>query len=120
MGSFKIKEMRERAGITQQELADEIDVKTRTLGSWERGEREPDLMTAWALADTLKCSLDELAGRTEYYLVSFDENGRDEPAGDVDHHFERIRNAYEKMNRDSQMMLAEFAESFACDPRRRK
>lgn len=36
-----IKEARERRRITQQELADELGVSLRTVGSWERGESVP-------------------------------------------------------------------------------
>lgn len=112
MGDFDIKRLREQAGLSQAELAERVGVKTRTLGSWERGEREPDLMTAWMLADAMDCTIDELAGRPKPTGVEGYEFG--------DPHFERIERAYSELNRDSQMLLAEFAESFACDPRRRK
>jgi transcriptional regulator with XRE-family HTH domain len=37
----RIKEARERRQLTQQELADELGVSLRTVGSWERGESVP-------------------------------------------------------------------------------
>lgn len=37
----EIKEARERRRMTQQELADELGVSLRTVGSWERGESVP-------------------------------------------------------------------------------
>jgi len=37
----QIKEQRERRHLTQQELADELGVSLRTVGSWERGESVP-------------------------------------------------------------------------------
>jgi transcriptional regulator with XRE-family HTH domain len=37
----QIKEARERRQLTQQELADELGVSLRTVGSWERGESVP-------------------------------------------------------------------------------
>jgi transcriptional regulator with XRE-family HTH domain len=37
----QIKEERERLHMTQQELADKLDVSLRTIGSWERGESVP-------------------------------------------------------------------------------
>lgn len=37
----QIREGRNRRGITQQELADELGVTTRTVGNWERGDSIP-------------------------------------------------------------------------------
>jgi len=39
--SEQIKSARERRQMTQQELADEVGVSLRTVGSWERGESVP-------------------------------------------------------------------------------
>ena len=39
--SEQIKSARERRQMTQQELADEVGVSLRTVGSWERGETVP-------------------------------------------------------------------------------
>ena len=35
--------MREQLGITQEELANELDVTSRTVINWERGHHEPKL-----------------------------------------------------------------------------
>lgn len=37
----RIREARERAGLTQQQVAAEIGVSLRTVGNWERGETVP-------------------------------------------------------------------------------
>lgn len=36
-----IREARERAGMTQQQLADQVGVSLRTVGNWERGKSSP-------------------------------------------------------------------------------
>lgn len=41
----EITQLREQAGLTQKEAADKLDMKTRTFGSYERGERTPDYKT---------------------------------------------------------------------------
>lgn len=70
-----LKELRKRAGLTQRELADRLDVDWRTYGSWERQERMISLVQACEIADELRCTLDELAGRewdsTEFYSDAF-------------------------------------------------
>ena len=60
---FAIKEMREKAGYKQQDVADKLDVTIRRYGNWEREDREINLRDAIRLADLFECSLDELAGR---------------------------------------------------------
>lgn len=61
----QMKAIRVMRGYSQKEVADMLDVKVRTYGSWERGECVPGLDTAVAIADVLDCSLDDLAGRSD-------------------------------------------------------
>ena len=37
----RMKELREKAGLTQSELANEIGVSLFTIFRWEKGERQP-------------------------------------------------------------------------------
>lgn len=41
----KIKELREKAKLTQAELADVLGVKRVTVSQWERGENKPRIDT---------------------------------------------------------------------------
>jgi transcriptional regulator with XRE-family HTH domain len=47
----RIKELRERKNLTQQELADNLGISKRTLGYWEKGEVQIKPDKAQALAD---------------------------------------------------------------------
>lgn len=60
---FAIKEMRERAGMTQQQAADAMGVKKARYGDWERETHIINLREAIRLADIFGCTLDELAAR---------------------------------------------------------
>ena len=111
MGEFAIKKVREAAGLTQTALAEKIGVPVRTLGSWERGEREIDLADAWKIADAMNVRLDDIAGRVEYAPISLDANDSDDSK-------ERLDRAYELLNDDSRKLLADLAESIACDSSR--
>ena len=55
-----IRKAREKAGITQQTLADKLYVTRQAVSRWENGSRYPDLLTAKSLAKALDTSLDEL------------------------------------------------------------
>lgn len=117
MGEFAIKKVREAAGLTQTALAERIGVPVRTLGSWERGEREIDLADAWKIADAVGVRLDDIAGRVECSIVSLD---AENPSGadQADDSKERLDRAYEMLNDDSRRLLAGVAESIACDASR--
>lgn len=55
-----IKELREAAGITQQELADSIGVDRSTVAKWESGAASPAFSKIPKLADGLKCEISDL------------------------------------------------------------
>ena len=57
---MNLREMRQRAGLTQTELAKRMGVRANTVNQWESGSRHPDVMLAPKLADVLGCTLDEL------------------------------------------------------------
>lgn len=59
---FQIKRMRNRAGLTQQQVADALGISKGRFGSWEREDRDINLVDAVRLADLFRCTLDELAG----------------------------------------------------------
>ncbi len=50
----KITEKRKEQGITQQELADQVDVARQTIISLEQGRYNPSLKLAYAITKALK------------------------------------------------------------------
>lgn len=60
-----IRKLREKANLTQQQLADRLYVSRQTISRWESGVRCPDLITAKKLAMELDISLDELISDEE-------------------------------------------------------
>lgn len=59
----RLRYLRESKGLTQKDIANEIDIGLHTYQRYEYGEREPQLSTLAALADYYDLSLDELVGR---------------------------------------------------------
>ena len=55
-----IKYLRKKNGISQQELADALDVPRTTLGDYERGKTEPNIATLISLAECFDITLDAL------------------------------------------------------------
>lgn len=58
----KIKELRKKKKLTQEELAQKINVTKLTISRWERGERVPKSDKAQQLADFFGVSVDYLLG----------------------------------------------------------
>lgn len=55
-----IKEYREMRGLTQQQLADKIEVQRNSISRYENGGREPDPATLIKLAKALNTTVDSL------------------------------------------------------------
>lgn len=60
-----LKALRMQAGISQQQLADVIDVSQQSINKYENHNTEPDISTLIALADTFETSVDYLIGHTD-------------------------------------------------------
>ena len=67
-----LRDTRMKRKITQQRLADAIDVSLRSYQKYEQGTREPDLAMLVKLADALEVPTDYLLGRDISILKSFD------------------------------------------------
>lgn len=58
--SKKLYELRKQKGISQEELADRLDVSRQTLSKWELGTSTPDTEKLVMISDYFEISLDEL------------------------------------------------------------
>ncbi len=55
-----IAELRKQQGLTQQQLAERLNLSNKTISKWESGAGSPDISNLEVLADTLGISVDEL------------------------------------------------------------
>lgn len=56
----RIKELREEKGLTQQQLADIVDVTRQTILFLEKGKYNPSLRLAWMIAEVFERPLEEV------------------------------------------------------------
>lgn len=61
--SERIASLRKEAGLTQQQLADSLNVSSAAVSKWENGASTPDIDTLCAIADYFNLSMDDLLGR---------------------------------------------------------
>ncbi len=57
---ISIKELREKAGLSAVQLAEQVDVPIQTIKYLEKGQFNPSLALAYKIAEALKCKIEEL------------------------------------------------------------
>ncbi|MCM3127725.1 MULTISPECIES: helix-turn-helix transcriptional regulator [unclassified Paenibacillus] len=72
----RIAELREKRGMTQEELSNVLEITRASLSHYEKGRRKPDFETLTRLADTFNVSVDYLLGRTSQPEMVLDEDVR--------------------------------------------
>jgi transcriptional regulator with XRE-family HTH domain len=65
MRGDRLKELRERAGYTQGELAEILNMGSKQIWRYENGATEPDGLTIVTIAKTLNVSTDYLLGLSD-------------------------------------------------------
>lgn len=64
MNEYRFKKCREDNNLTQEQLAEKLDLTVRAVAAWESGERKPPIDKLVKLADLYDVSVDYLLGRT--------------------------------------------------------
>lgn len=73
---MRLKELREKKGLTQAKLAEELGFVKSTICQYEKGNREPDYDTLRKLADYFAVTVDYLLGR-DSKVIPFPEQKKD-------------------------------------------
>lgn len=109
MGSFKdtVRYLRLRAGMSQTDLANNLDIAKSTVSMWENGKREPNFETMEAIADYFNVDMDFL-------------HGREKPATDYDDGLKLLDMELVKLMRDLSPEDAELARAFLTRLKTRK
>ena len=102
-----LKELRRRAGLSQDEIAERLGIKKSRYGTWERGERMLSLKQAYDCALVLGCTIDEIAGLDRERLRSPDPRRQ------------AMLESYDALTEDGKVLASEMVASVARDPLRR-
>lgn len=98
--------LRKRKGITQQELADKIDISRSAIGMYEAGKREPDLETLEAFADFYNVDMNTLTGRSTESTTPLLASATSKE----DKMLQKLHNNFEKLNDSGQDRLVEYSD----------
>lgn len=94
--NFKIKEARERVGLTQKELADSLGIKPSTFNGYEKGSHDPKSEILKQIAIKCKTSVDFLLGIEQDKII--------------DKQKQCIVNNYDKLNEIGKQKLLAYSE----------
>ena len=88
-----LRQLIEDAGISQKQLAHDLNIGVSTIGNYARGLREPDFETLKAIASYFNVSCDYLLDNRANVSVSYGED--------------RLVNIYRSLNATEQSLLIE-------------
>ena len=70
----KLKEARMRAGFTQENIAEKLNVSRQTISNWENEKSYPDIVNVITLSDLYSISLDDLLKGDEKMMEHLEES----------------------------------------------
>ena len=114
----RLKEFREKRGLTQSEIAEKLGITYQAYAHYEKGRRQPDPEQLKVLADFYKVSIDELVGREQINADELSAGWSDTKKINVTPDEEDVLIAYRvikkkfdnKMNKSILMLLTAMAE----------
>ena len=99
---LRLKELRVQEGVSQKELAKDLNMSAGNLCDWEKGRTEPDIERLIRLADYFDVSLDYLMGR--------EKNHAEEATPPTNLKY-RLLGAFNKLTDEGKLKLVEFLEN---------
>ena len=107
MLSKKLREKREEAELTQNEVAEELHVSPQSISKWERGEALPSVEFLPKLAEIYKCKIDDFFNEKISIEVKIPQTMS------VDKTFKELKNLFEEYKQGKEIVLDEkYKKSF--------
>ena len=70
----KLKEARQMSGLTQENVAEKLNVSRQTISNWETEKFYPDILYVLQLSDLYQVSLDELLKGDEHMIQHLEDS----------------------------------------------
>ena len=112
----KIKQLRNKMGLTQEQLAERLSLSPQSVSKWENGLTMPDVMLLPSLSEVLGVSIDELFDLTVEHKLNRIDNRMDMDADlprDVFYEYEEFLLDQLKRHEDKQRILSSLAHLYA-------
>lgn len=115
---FQIKEARERAGLSQKELAEKIGVAPNTFHGYESGKHDPKSNLLVDISRICGVTVDFLLGLEE--IESTPAPSKDDAGALTKEELSRISAAMSQLNEEGRERVVEYAEDLAAGGRFKK
>lgn len=103
---LKLRELRIEKGVSQEEVADALNVKNYTIGNWERNRAEPNMSAIIELANYFGCTTDYLLGReNDFGIVNVETS--------LSSFQNKLLEVVDKLSRDDQFQVLGFAQALS-------
>lgn len=109
---LKLKELRTQGGISQQHLANFLNVSRSTVAMWETGKSEPDSSNLKKLSEFFNVSIDYLLGNSEQKENSPAVTNDDEAVSEED---AALLEAFRKADPATQDVIRRFLKSLEAE-----
>lgn len=115
----KIKELREKQGLTQQQTADKLNLALSTYRSYETGTREPSIETLIMLSELYNVTIDYLLDhKPKPVMLNADEMNHIKKYRNLDKHGKKIVNTvtdieFERMSEQKTTDISEYTQNIA-------
>lgn len=106
----RIKQLREQSKLSQQELADKLNVTKQAISQYERGIRKPDYETILSLCDLFNVSSDYLLGKTNMTLRMVTEEDLEKLSCQLTPSEQTLLTGFRKLNTTGQEKAIDYVE----------
>lgn len=106
----KIKKIREQSGLTQQEMADKLNMHLKTWEKIENGVTKMDIERLQLIADVLETTIEDLINVDDsVYINAIKDNevGFNNSSVTINHKSEEEKNLYERLIAEKDKIIAD-------------
>ena len=102
---IRLFELRTEKGLSQRELAKDLQISQGTYNNWENGKTQPSIEQLIFLANYFSVSVDYIVGNTDEYGYSFIKENK------LNQDEERLLKIFRGLNNETQTTFLQFLEN---------
>lgn len=102
--SKKLRDLREKCGYTQQQIANVLNIDRSTYSYYETGKTSPDIPSLIVLANVFSVSIEELLGQEEQAPLALHDSGSPKKASKLDKNFANDSHIYDLTKNEKQLI----------------
>lgn len=106
--SKKLRDLREKCGYTQQQIANALNIDRSTYSYYETGKTSPDIPSLLVLANVFSISVEELLGQEQQAPLALNDSGSPKMAGKLGKNFAENDSHIYDLTKDEKQLICYF------------